>query len=63
MRFAKDVLRSITSCISSINKNTNLEEHPGRVLLVTVGFVLAMRTLDFELFDWIYWLIGIESTR
>jgi hypothetical protein len=60
MRFAKDALRSITSAISSINKNTNLQEHPGRVLLVTMVFVLAMRTLDFGFFDWIYWLIGVE---
>jgi hypothetical protein len=56
----KDVLRSISSGIGSINKNTNLQEHPGRVLLVTVVLVLAMRTLDFELFGWINWLLGIE---
>jgi hypothetical protein len=38
-----------------------LQERSGRVLWIVLVFLIAMGTLDFNLFDWIYWLPGIEK--
>jgi hypothetical protein len=36
-------------------------DRPTRLLWIVVLFLLATQALDFKLFDWIYWLLGVEK--